>query len=320
MKILAHTSYQKASFGASYSPRCRHSSASHLHPLTDSRRSGVLCKASEDPTRKNAPLSDATVESALPSDAEVVPLSRPLLPSADSRFEGFKVLVAGSTGGVGRAVVRQLSEQGVPCRAMVRDGLRASQMLPSSSEGVEIVEGNVYNYRDCVRAMEGCNAVICCTGPKKRLDPFEPYKVDYEGNANLVAAAKSVGMKKFVLVTSIGCDDILFPLNALWGVLFWKKQGELALQRSGIDYTILRPGGLVTEPSAGRGEGGLIVGPPDTFGLPPRRTPGSVLRTAIAEGCIAALVEPDASCKVLEVIQKKEEPNLPWAQLFASIP
>lgn len=32
------------------------------------------------------------------------------------------------------------------------------------------------------------------------------------------------GVKKFVLVTSIGCDDPLFPLNAYWGVLFWKKQ------------------------------------------------------------------------------------------------
>jgi hypothetical protein len=31
-------------------------------------------------------------------------------------------------------------------------------------------------------------------------------------------------IKKFVLVTSIGCDDPLFPLNALWGVLLWKKQ------------------------------------------------------------------------------------------------
>ncbi len=27
-------------------------------------------------------------------------------------------------------------------------------------------------------------------------------------------------------------------------MLFWKKQGEVALQRSGIDYTIVRPGGF----------------------------------------------------------------------------
>lgn len=66
---------------------------------------------------------------------------------------------------------------------------------------------------------------------------------DCEGTKNLVAAAGLQGVKKFVLVTSIGVDDPLFPLNALWGVLFWKKQGEVALQRSGIDYTIVRPGG-----------------------------------------------------------------------------
>jgi hypothetical protein len=53
------------------------------------------------------------------------------------------------------------------------------------------------------------------------------------------------GVKKVVLVTSIGTDDPLFPLNLLWGVLLWKKQGELALQRSGIDYTIVRPGAHV---------------------------------------------------------------------------
>ena len=47
-----------------------------------------------------------------------------------------------------------------------------------------------------------------------------------------------------MLVTSIGCDDPLFPLNLYWGVLLWKKQGEVALQRSGLDYTIVRPGGL----------------------------------------------------------------------------
>lgn len=46
-----------------------------------------------------------------------------------------------------------------------------------------------------------------------------------------------------VLVTSVGTDSPFFPLNLLWGVLFWKKRAEEALQRSGLDYTIIRPGG-----------------------------------------------------------------------------
>lgn len=45
-----------------------------------------------------------------------------------------------------------------------------------------------------------------------------------------------------VLVTSVGTDAPFFPLNLLWGVLFWKKRAEEALQRSGLDYTIIRPG------------------------------------------------------------------------------
>ncbi len=63
-----------------------------------------------------------------------------------------------------------------------------------------------------------------------------------QGTLNLIAAARTAGVKKFVLVTSIGVDDILFPLNLFFGILFWKKQAELALQRSGIDHTIVRPG------------------------------------------------------------------------------
>lgn len=48
-----------------------------------------------------------------------------------------------------------------------------------------------------------------------------------------------------VLITSVGTDEPFFPLNLLWGVLFWKKRAEEELQRSGLDYTILRPGTVI---------------------------------------------------------------------------
>lgn len=229
------------------------------------------------------------------------------------------MLVAGATGGVGKAVVKQLAAQGIAVRALVRDGVKASAALPPSSQGVEIVEGDVYKFSTVARAMEGCNAVICATGPTDRLNPLGPFIIDCEGNKNLVAAAQQQGVKKFVLVTSIGCDDPLFPLNAYWGVLFWKKQGEVALQRSGLDYTIIRPGGLVDEIKMGRGEGGLVMAGPDAFGLPPRRRPGSVLRSDVAACCVAALVEPSAAGKVVELIAEKDAPARPLSELFASV-
>ena len=64
-------------------------------------------------------------------------------------------------------------------------------------------------------------------------------------------------------------------------VLFWKKRAEEAIQRSGITYTIVRPGGLTNEPRGRDPEGRIVMGGPDTFGLPPRRRSGSILRRQV---------------------------------------
>lgn len=70
-------------------------------------------------------------------------------------MQGLKVLVAGATGGVGKAVVQQLVAQGVPVKALVRDGVKAAGMLPPASRGVEIVEGDVYKFGTIAKAMAG---------------------------------------------------------------------------------------------------------------------------------------------------------------------
>jgi NADPH:quinone reductase-like Zn-dependent oxidoreductase len=96
----------------------------------------------------------ASTGGAPQGDPAVAPLDRQL-PQADSRFSGLKVLVAGATGGVGRAVAAQLAAQGVPVRALVRDGVKAAGVLPPASQGVEIVEGDVYRFSTVARAMQG---------------------------------------------------------------------------------------------------------------------------------------------------------------------
>ena len=64
-------------------------------------------------------------------------------------------------------------------------------------------------------------------------------------------------------------------------VLFWKKRGEEALQRSGVPYTIVRPGGLLNKPRQGQAPGNIVMAGPNTFGLPPKRAPGSILRSQV---------------------------------------
>jgi uncharacterized protein YbjT (DUF2867 family) len=83
---------------------------------------------------------------------------------------------------------------------------------------------------------------------------MKPVQSLRRGTDNLVAAATAPGssVKKFVLVTSLltnakltgqkDNDNYKF-LNALGGVLDEKLAAELNLRASGLDYTIVRPGG-----------------------------------------------------------------------------
>lgn len=251
------------------------------------------------------------------SIAEEAPMKA--LPSADYRYQDVGTcFVAGAGGKTGRRIVQQLADMSIPVRAMVRDGIKATSVLPGVEDGVDIVEGDVFKYQDVVQAMKGCNEVIIASGSTDRLDPLSPFKVDFQGVENIVAAAKQADVRKIVLISSIGADDPLFPLNLFGLVLVMKKAGELAVQRSGIPYTILRPGGLLNEEKDGSRI--VIVGPQDYYGLPPRKRPGSILRSKVAEAAIAALVEPEAKNKIIEMISEKGTRERPWSEIFASVP
>eukprot|EP00208_Stichococcus_sp_RCC1054_P005966 CAMPEP_0206148608 /NCGR_PEP_ID=MMETSP1473-20131121/37139_1 /ASSEMBLY_ACC=CAM_ASM_001109 /TAXON_ID=1461547 /ORGANISM="Stichococcus sp, Strain RCC1054" /LENGTH=357 /DNA_ID=CAMNT_0053546003 /DNA_START=45 /DNA_END=1118 /DNA_ORIENTATION=- len=255
----------------------------------------------------------------LPSDAEVVPLGR----SQDGgqisgRFGSIaSAAVAGATGGCGRAVVARLVAEGVPVLALVRDYTKAANSLPGRDRDVDIRQVDVTQMMGLPEALRGQDALIIATGSRPALDPLGPFNVDYQGTVNLIEAAKAAGVKKVVLVTSVGTDEPFFPLNLLWGVLFWKKRAEEALQRSGLDYTIVRPGGLVDAPRGNRVMGGVVMAGPSTYGLPPKQQPGSILRSRVADVCVEALVEEAASNRVVEITQGDgTQPVLNIAQLF----
>jgi nucleoside-diphosphate-sugar epimerase len=84
--------------------------------------------------------------------------------------------------------------------------------------------------------------------------------VDNFGTVNLVEACRKAGVTRFVLVSSIlvngaAMGQILNPayivLNLLGLTLAAKLQAEKHIRRSGINYTIVRPGGLTDQPPTG---------------------------------------------------------------------
>lgn len=171
---------------------------------------------------------------------------------------GDKVLVLGSTGGVGQIVTAKLLERGYSVRATTRDEAKAKELFGGAGEALDIFVGDTRKAESLTKALEGVDAIVCCTGttafPSKRWDGDNgPEQTDYIGTKNLVSAAAAAlpNLKRFVLVSSVGVDRYgSFPfivLNA-FGVLKFKKMGEECLRASGLPFTIIRPGRLTDGP------------------------------------------------------------------------
>lgn len=215
-----------------------------------------------------------------------------------------KILVAGATGGVGRALVLKLAEQGLPTRVMARDAMRAREIL---SPGTEIVPGDVSKPDSLKGMLADIRAVICTIGAKAPYGPDSPEHVDYEGVRNLVEAAKAAHISHFILVSSIGVTQPDHRLNQMFNnVLKWKLKGEDALRTSGLTYTIVRPGGLTDAPG---GRTTLRFDQGDKIS-------GRTSRADVAEVCIQALNQPGARNVTFEVIETEGEASDQWSALF----
>jgi uncharacterized protein YbjT (DUF2867 family) len=217
-----------------------------------------------------------------------------------------KAFVAGATGETGRRIVQQLVAQGIPVRAMVRNVELAQAVLPAEAE---IVTGDVLQPQTLAAAIGDATVIFCATGAKPSLDPTGPYQVDFEGTKNLVNVAKSKNVEQFILVSSLCTAKLLHPLNLFWGILVWKKWAEEYIQRSGLAYTIVRPGGLMND----NNDDQIIMTKADQL------FDGRIPRMKVAAVCVEAAQQPAARNQIVEIVAKPDMPARTIAQLFNAL-
>ncbi|BAY15775.1 NAD-dependent epimerase/dehydratase [Anabaenopsis circularis NIES-21] len=164
------------------------------------------------------------------------------------------IFLAGASRGVGREIANCLTAQQLPVKALLRNESAAAEL---TATGVEVVIGDALHVNDVEAAMitnEPIHTVISTIGGL----PTDTEKPDYLANKNLIDAAIKARVQKFILVTSIGTGNSIGALSpqalaALQSVLVEKDKAEQYLIASGLTYTIIRPGGLKTEPATGNG-------------------------------------------------------------------
>lgn len=232
-----------------------------------------------------------------------------------------QILVTGSTGRTGSLVVQKLQhhQDQFIVRGFARSRDQVEQLF-GTTEGFYF--GDIRDPASLAPALAGCQGLVILTSaipqPKSIPQPGQrpeftfasgemPEVIDYQGQINQIDTALSAGVNHIVLVGSMGGTDENHPLNRIGNgnILIWKRKAEQYLIDSGIDYTIIRAGGLLDKPG---GKRELLVGKDDTLlKNPPDGIPTSIPRADVAELVVQALLEPNARNKAFDVISKPEE-------------
>ena len=188
-----------------------------------------------------------------------------------------RVLVTGATGRTGQLIVQKLHHTTWIVRVLVRD---EQQAAPFREQGYEIsfgdVRDNTTSWAD--PAMRDVHTVLSAMGGV----PFRAnnlWRVDYEGTQRLIAAAKVAHVQHYIFISTMGLRrqrSVFQPLSMLF---YPKLLAEDVIRRSGLDYTIIRPGGLVEHADAGM-----------------RNT-----REQVAEACLVALERTDSRNQTWEM-------------------
>ncbi|QXT41456.1 SDR family oxidoreductase [Gymnodinialimonas ceratoperidinii] len=144
------------------------------------------------------------------------------------------ILVAGATGKTGQLLVQDLLDKGHKPTALVRESSDTSD-LP---EGVDLRHGDLTDLSSGV--CEGMDAVIFAAGSGGSTGPEMTNKVDRDGAKKLVDLARAEGVKRFVMLSSIGADQEN-PQGEMANYLEAKHAADEHLKASGLTYAILRP-------------------------------------------------------------------------------
>ncbi len=169
-----------------------------------------------------------------------------------------KVAIFGATGGTGQQLVAQALDAGHSVQALVRDPAR----LTNTNPDLTLITGDALDANAVSATIQGADAVIVTLGNTAN----NPDWIVSDGTRVVVEAMKQQGVRRLVVVTSLGVGDSRsqapFAFRRLMSTVLKKpmedkERQEQLVRESGLDWIIVRPGGLTDGPRTGVYEAGV---------------------------------------------------------------
>lgn len=155
-------------------------------------------------------------------------------------------LITGVTGFLGGRILERLVAEGTPVSALTRRELPAHL----AALDVDLRYGDLLDPASLTAAVKGAHTVIHCAALVTDFAPYKDFmRVNGDGTANIVNAARAAGVRRFVHLSTTDvygypaapCDEDapLRPVGLGYNVS--KIQAEVAVREGGLPHVIIRP-------------------------------------------------------------------------------
>jgi uncharacterized protein YbjT (DUF2867 family) len=204
------------------------------------------------------------------------------------------VAIAGGHGKIALRLTRILAERGDRVLGLIRKPEQADDVAVAGGEGV-VVDLEAATAAELAERIEGADAIVFAAGAGPGSGAERKLTLDRDGALLAADAAKLVGARRYVIVSSMGADpghggDDVFDVY-----LRAKGEADAGVAVSGLDHTIVRPGMLTDAPGTGRVQ------------IAEKVDRGEVSRDDVAAVLAATLAEPATIGKTFELVGGDEQ-------------
>ena len=198
------------------------------------------------------------------------------------------IVIIGGHGKVALHLARILSQRGDEALSVIRNPAHTDDVAEAGATPVvaDIEDLDTDALSDL---LDGHDAVVFTAGAGGG-DPARTYSVDRDAAIRIIDAAAQAGVKRFVMVSyfGAGAEHGVSEDNSFYAYAEAKAAADAHLRASGLDWTVLGPGGLTLDPATGR----ITVGP--------EAADGKVSREDVAQVIAAALADPSTVGRTIE--------------------
>ncbi|HSP37269.1 MAG TPA: SDR family oxidoreductase [Frankiaceae bacterium] len=207
-----------------------------------------------------------------------------------------QIAIAGGHGKIALLTAKQLSERGDEVLSLVRNpehdaDIRAAGARPVAADLEQLTVDEL------AERIAGSDAVVFAAGAGPNSGLARKDAVDRGGAVLLAEAAQKAGIRRYLLVSSMGVEGVRDGATpegvgeVFVAYLRAKLAAEDDLRARQLDWTVLRPGGLTDDPATGAVQ------------LTPDAPRGQVPRADVAAVLVALLDEPRSAGLVLQLTE-----------------